>query len=506
VSFAAIYLPEFPAMAWLRAAPQLRAQPFAILAGVPPQERIVSLNQRAKASGIRRGMGKAQAEAACAVQFRSRRIEEEKNAFALVTEIAQRFSPRVQAVRSSANDAEVSKPLSASLLIDSSGIGTLFGTIEQYARKLHQDLTDAGFPAGVGVAPNAAAALLLAQTAAHSREKVICADQRGLQAKLAPLPVSLLPCEPKMLGVFSRWGIRTLGELAALPQSELISRLGQQGQHLQQLALGAAKHLLVPEELEFTLSETMTLDNPLDLLDSLLFVLAPMLEAILRKARERAYALRSATLTLQLERGAPHTIQIRPALPSQDRESLLKLLHLELTAHPPPSGILAVTLNADPAKPQTAQRGLFQAQFPDPGKLDLLLARLRSIAGEGNVGSPELQNSYSEDDFAMAPFRPVSQASTATEQSIYRLAVRVFRPPQPARVVSEGKQLRSLYWQGARLQVAASAGPWNTSGAWWDERSWDSEHWDVVIAEPAQALRLRYERASKAWFVIGLYD
>ena len=134
----------------------------------------------------------------------------------------------------------------------------------------------------------------------------------------------------------------------------------------------------------------------------------------------------------------PHTIQVRPAIPTQDRESLLKLLHLELTAHPPPAGILAVTLNGDPAKPQTAQRGLFQAQFPDPGKLDLLLARLRSIAGEGNVGSPELQNSCREDDFTMAPFHPSPHGSTASEQTSSRLAVRVFRPPQPVRVCVRG--------------------------------------------------------------------
>ena len=230
MSFAAIYLPEFPAMAWLRAAPQLRAQPVAILEGVPPQERIVSLNQRAKASGIRHGMGKAQAEAACAIQFRSRRIEEEINAFALVTDIAGRFSPQVQAVRSSASDSEASKPLSASLLIDSSGIGTLFGTAEQYARKLHRELADARvFPAGVGAAPNAAAALLLAQSAATGNQKVICVDWRGLQARLAPLSVSLLPCEPKMLGVFSPLGHSDSGRAGRASPSRAHQPFGAEG-------------------------------------------------------------------------------------------------------------------------------------------------------------------------------------------------------------------------------------------------------------------------------------
>ncbi len=84
-----------------------------------------------------------------------------------------------------------------------------------------------------------------------------------------------------------------------------------------------------------------------------------MLEALLRKAVGSAYALRSVRLSLQLERGEPHCIRVRPATPTQNREVLLKLLKLELQAHPPKTGILGITLEAEPAQPQTAQRGLF---------------------------------------------------------------------------------------------------------------------------------------------------
>ena len=36
--------------------------------------------------------------------------------------------------------------------------------------------------------------------------------------------------------------------------------------------------------------------------------------------------------------------------------------------------------------------------------------------------------------------------------------------------------------------------------------TWDHDLWDVVTVEPIQALRLRQDHASKAWFVVGLYD
>ena len=262
----------------------------------------------------------------------------------------------------------------------------------------------------------------------------------------------------------------------------------------------------MPEEPEFTLSETTALDSPLDLLDCLLFVLSPMLEAVLRKAMDRAYALRSVRLTLELERAEPHTVAVRPATPTQNREVLLKLLNLELQAHPPGSGILRIRLDAEPAQPQKAQRGLFQAQFPEPDRLELLLARLRSIAGEDNVGSPQLQNSHGEDAFTLAPFQPSLRTGTEEEPVLSRLALRVFRPPQPVRVACWGNQPRTMFWQGARLPIASAAGPWHTSGSWWDGEAWDHDLWDVVTANPVQALRLRQDHVCSTWTVVGLYD
>ncbi len=162
-------------------------------------------------------------------------------------------------------------------------------------------------------------------------------------------------------------------------------------------------------------------------------------------------ALRSVRLTLRLERGDPHSLEVRPATPTQNRELLLKLLNLDLQAHPPQAGIVGVMLGAEPAQPQTAQRGLFQAQFPEPDKLELLLARLRSVAGQGNVGSPQLLNRHGDDAFAMAPFRPSIRAGAEREGVPSRLALRVFRPPQPVRVTCRADQPcfmsgRALAW------------------------------------------------------------
>ncbi len=502
MSFTAIHIPEFPVAAWLSKSPALRDQPLVVLRGTPPQESVASVNTVAVESGISHGMSKVQAETACRAHFRKRDEKEESEAFRLVEETTGKFSPRVQAISAPANDYAGADRLTASLLIDCSGTGLLFGTARSYAERLQRELEVVGFPCAVATAPNAEAALILSR----SNCGIICVEQEQLRDKLTRLPASLLPCDAKTHAVLQRWGIKTLGQLASLPTTGLISRLGQNGHRLQQLARGEAPRLLAPIEEAFSLTESLQLDFPIDGLQRLSVALAHLLDAILRKAIEHAYAVRTLTATFVLDRAQTHVVHIAPANPSQNRDALLKLLDLELQAHPPQSEVVAIRLEADPAQPQRAQRGLFQSQFPESDKLDLLVARLRSIAGERNVGSPELANSHREDAFVLAPFRPEPAPADREQARPMRSALRTFRPAQSVRVLLANERPGTVFWSGAKLNVADAAGPWRKSGSWWDRSSFDYDYWDVLTAEPAYMLRLQQEHLSHTWKLVGLYD
>lgn len=489
-------------MAWQRHSQEVRSSACVVIDGVAPQEKVVARCVRARQLGIEHGMTKAQAEASAAALFRRRETKEEKVAQAFLMELVFRFSPRVETIACFDNNYANAIEPSLILLLDSSGTGALFGSVEDYAQKLHKELQQASFPAGVGSAVHADTAVVLAR----STHGVIATDRHSARQCLAGLPIARLDCDAKTLSVLRRWGIRTFGDLAALPETALVSRLGQQGRKLQQLARGESARLLVPDEPEFTLSETAALDTPIELLDSLLFVLSPMLETTLRKAGQYGYAIRSVCLTLELERMGPHAIAVRPATPTQNQEVLLKLLNLELRAHPPGSGIVSVTLDAEPTQPQTAQRGLFQAQFPEPDKLDILLARLRAIAGDEYVGSPQLQNSHGEDTFTLVPFRPCVREDETCTTALHQTVLRMCRPPDEVRVTCWDHQPRVMVWQGVRHLVRSSVGPWDSSGSWWDGGAWNHDLWDVVTGDPPQALRLRHDNVSNKWFVVGVYD
>ncbi len=499
---AAIYISEFPIASLLRDSLS-DDLPAAVLEGTPPLERIFSLNPAAGKLGIRHGMSKVQAETSGTVHFHKRSLLEEAAAFSCVQAAAERFSPRIQPVAFPKNQYRNCMQPAASLLLDTSGTYKLFGISQEFAGKLRQQLRAAGFSANIAISPNAEASLLLAR----SFPGITCLQANDVADRLAHLPVASLQSDPAVLEVFRKWGVHTLAQLAALPEAALISRIGQQGRRMQQMARGVAEHLLIAEEPQLHLHAHVDLDTPVDLLESLLFILSPMLEQLIRQASERACSLRLIVVKLQLEKADLYELVLRPALPSDNRDLLLKLLNLELHSHPPQAMITAVTLTAEPARPQVAQRGLFQSQFPEPGKLDLLLARLRSIAGEGCVGSPVLQNSLRDHEFQIAAYQP-GQSSKQTEPPVTsaRLALRRMRPPDPVRVMIRNGSPASLYWQGGRLELADAIGPWQSSGYWWEERRWEAEEWDAVIADPPQALRLQHECRHNTWTVVGIYD
>jgi protein ImuB len=224
MEYAAIHIPEFPVVAWLRLDAAVRFHALAITEGIAPLQRVVSINRAAKSQGVSRGTSKVQAEATGPLLFRNRSISEETAAFEDVLEIAERFSPRIEALAGPLNSYAQARTLSVSLLIDRTGTETLFGTAEQYARKLKSEFEAANFPCSVATCSNAEASLLLAR----SHTGVTCIQTHELAKRLAPLPISLLRCDEATLTVFGKWGVRTLGELAALPESSLISRIGQQ--------------------------------------------------------------------------------------------------------------------------------------------------------------------------------------------------------------------------------------------------------------------------------------
>ncbi len=496
--YAAVYAQELPAQALLRLSPELCRKPLAVLAGEPPLEHVCSANELAYAQGVQLGMTRLETEAFAYLVILRRSPAAEQSSRTALLECVQRFSPRVEEI-----------PFHCALAFgaDLRGTKRLLGEPQEIAGHLQQQALQIGIRASVAVSGNLHAALCW--TRGRSGTSVLQhGDERNA---ISPLPISVLNLSVEQRETLELWGIRTLGSLAALPEKELIARLGQDGKRLRQLAAGEHSHLLQPLEEEPELEEAVEFDIGLESLDSVMFVVSPMLQQLVARAASRALALVAVTITCALEDGKQYVRTIRSALPTIDEASLLRLLHLDLIANPAPSAVRGIRLYAEVEKPNRAQLGLFAPQFPEPMRLEVTLARLAAVVGsEGRVGAPELRDSHEREAFRIQRFVAPENACASKSAIPFRFsALRILRPPETVFVKVVQERPRIFVFQERQYQVLEAYGPWAASGAWWKPEHWVFQQWDV-IAQAQNGIRLfcqiAHDLKRQQWQMEALYD
>jgi len=495
--YACLYAKEFPAQAVLRLRPELRERPVVIVEGEPPLQTVCSFNAKARYLGIVRGMTKVELDTFSSLIVLPRSRPEEVSTHAVMLECAGAFSPRVE------DRSEGSVFL---CVIDIAGTEKLLGPPEVLARELLRSVQVLGIRASVAISKNFYTTLSYVR-GSSSRITFIAPGNEGLA--LAPLPLKVLDISAEHADTFGLWGIRTLGAVAALPEKELISRLGQEGRRLRQLARGELPHHFVPYEAAFELQERMELDTPVEQLDSLLFVFGVMLEQLTLRATARVLALASVIITLSLEGGATHVRTVRPALPTNDRPLWLKLLQLDLEAHPPQAAIVAVTLAAEPGSTSKVQLGLFSPQLPEPVRLDVTLARIRALVGDECVGSPVLRDTNQPDGFRVEPFKVPSSRSSSSATVSSSAAMRQLRPPERASIMLRDRHPASFVFRDCRYEVEHAYGPWLAEGDWWNRQTWALEQWDLIGRSSDGTMLcccLVRDLKEQSWHVVTLYD
>jgi protein ImuB len=549
MSYACIFVPDFPVAAILRAEPELRSHPVAVLEGKPPLQKVLSLNEEGRQAGICEGMAKLQAELCNGLALRDRSELQESAAHQALLDCAQSFSPRVE---DCAPDT---------LLLDLSGLDKLFGPLPKIAREIFHRACEMGLKTNIAVASTLESAFL----AAHGFSGVTVIPEGKEAEILGSLPVAVLFSDQtnpeqteKFLETFRRWGIHKFRDIASLPEIALTERLGQAGLDLQRKARGLGTRNLVPSDPPLVFEEALELEFPIVLLEPLAFVLNRMLEQLCARLQGRALAAQELRLELSLENGflrdtscsswclkneillnASRMFErtIHLPVPLLNAKTFLKLLQLDLQANPPGAPIKKVHLHIEPAKPRPGQNGFFIPSSPEPEKLELTLARINGIVGDGRAGSPVLLDTHRRDAFEMRHFSPSEMKSSGNghfarpngkghkalalaERERTTLdhltdslvtALRIFRPPIHVRVnYSKGhlSHIRSLKGRQISGDVLWSAGPWRSSGDWWEHDEWMRDEWDIAVQEKIGIVlyRLVHDLISGRWMLDGSYD
>jgi protein ImuB len=399
---------------------------------------------------------------------------------------AEAFSPNVEFSREMA-------------VIDIRGLRTLYGCPESIGKAIAERVSELGARVGIAVNPHSAIA------AARGFNGLTVIPPGEEDRVLSTLPLDLLSPDEEIQQTLTDWGVRTFAELAALPEDGIAERLGSAGVRLRQMARGMGARPLVPSKENPVFEAGMQLDHSLELLEPLLFILSRLLNDICTSLATHSLAANELKLKLDLENKREYTRTLHLPFATREPATFLKLLQYDLAAHPPKAPIVGVHLIAAPVHPRVVQGGLFIPLAPEPEKLELTLARITAIVGEGNAGTPELLDTHRPGAFRMLRFDgKQAEVPRSIECAEPRLAIRIYRPPLPANVITQEGYPAKINARGVSGTVTAFAGPWRTSGDWITQNSWTYDEWDVAL-QSGGVYRLRH-LAPNQWFIDGNYD
>jgi protein ImuB len=454
--------------------------------------------------------------------------------------IAQQFSPRYET-----RDDHV--------VIDVRGLDRLLGDARTVGEELRREAADRGLRVHVAIAGTQTAATVLAvarpgmaviepgeeaEVLASISIEVLCKAARSGP----PLSGPERPALQDAIAAFTRWGLNTLGEIAALPAADLSARLGRHGQLWQALARGIDVRPLVPDRPEERFDASLDLEWPIEGLEPLSFVLTRLLEPLSIRLERRDRGVAVLHVQLGLVTKDVHARRLELPSPLRDVRALRTLALLDLEAHPPPGENIAidrVTVTIDPTPGRVLQHTLFTRPHPAPEQLSTLLARLGAAMGQDRIGAPIVVDSYRPGAFAMKPFatehgtqggkgrmggtgrmeKPELRAPSP-EPRVPAASLRRCRQPVPARVAVDaaGRPVRvTTDRRGfAGGSVRQAVGPWKTSGEWWlpsragrageaGQAGWDRDEWDVALGDGGSYC-VFFDHQTHAWFIDAIID
>jgi protein ImuB len=479
--YAVLCAPDFRLQATLRHHPQLAGQPVALLDSNGKKPHVCELTPAAAAARVELRMSPTQAKARCPdLHLISGNPGHERAAHDVLLQTAETISPFLEAT--------------------SPGVVTIEWPPEKPVDEmtLAVSLVDPLCVLGLGVRVGIAATPFLALLAARFAQPVkIVGDAARF---LARLPVDAIDPSDEIRDVLQAWGIRTVGDLVALPISQVGERLGPEAVELWERATGGRpRPLKLVKPREF-FSEQADLENPLEMLEPLLFLLRRFLEQITARLAHVYLVVGKLRLVLRFERDSPYQRIFTIPQPTRDVGLLFRMLHTHLENFASESAIIGLELAAQPVRPGMEQFGLLEKGLRDPHQLAETLARLGALVGADRVGTPELQPSAHPDAFHLRPYDAMASLSS-TETPLIGVPWLRFTPPVPAKIDLNDGQPAFLHSPRFTGPITETCGPWLLEGNWWESRHWWREEWDAATDGGIYRLVL----AGTDWFLDGIY-
>lgn len=387
----------------------------------------------------------------------------------------------------------------------------------------------------VGIADGPFAAALAADAARPGAAVVVPTGEAP--TFLASLPLACLD-RPDLVEVLGRLGLRTLGDLAALPGRDVLGRFGRDGQAAWRLARGLDERPPATEPPPPDLTVTAQLDPPADSVAPAAFLARGMAEELHRRLWSRGSACTRVVIGAETEHGE-RSERVWRAEGALTAAAIADRLRWQLdgwlqgsTRHRPTAGISRLWLVPDEVVPAGGrQLGFWGSDVATTERASRAVARVQGMLGVGSVAVPEWQGSR-DPATQIALVEAEAVDLTADRPGAHRDRVvgpwpgrlpapapaRIHAAPLSAEVVDAADAPVQVSGRGAisappaRLSVGggpwadvvAWAGPWPLEERWWDPSTARRRARVQLVTTDGQA-HLAVLEAGR-WHVDATYD
>jgi DNA polymerase-4 len=314
--------------------PELRGQPV-IVGGLQGRGVVCAASYEARTFGVRSAMPMVTARRLCPQGiYVPTRMGYYAEISQQIRDIFLSFTPLVE-------------PLSLDeAFLDVRGSEQLFGPVLEMARKIKGRIkTETDLTASVGVAPNKFLAKLASDYGKPDGFVII--EEKDIARFLAPLPVSRIwGVGPKGERRLHALGLRTMGEVAALPEETLSGHFGETGRHLWRLANGIDERSVIPDREAKSISTETTFETDIGDHDLLARWLMDLVDHLATRVRHSGLRARTVTLKVRSARFRTRTKSKTLPVPTDVTEAIWQaasdLLRRSLTKEMVPVRLLGV--------------------------------------------------------------------------------------------------------------------------------------------------------------------
>ena len=473
---------------------------------------------------------------------------------------AREFEPVVRAVAEVSPRLDVIEPGWVSLA--ARGPSKYFGGDAAVAEHLQHVVAEVGVVVrvGVGVADGRFSSSVAARLSVR-RDSPVVVEPEQSPAFCASLPIGWLQTlgesEPEMIDLFTRLGLRRLGDLAALDPADVLGRFGHPGVHAHRLAAGADVRPSSTTDPAPERRLDQVLDDPVAQASAVVFVAKQLADELGQSLSATGRVCTRLVVELETENGERSERSWyrsaglnAPAMVERVRWQLDAWVNLPRgSEHEITGGIALIRLTPDEVRADVgSQLGLWGGQSEADRQAARTIARLTSMTSDDAVTVPVWNGGrLPADRYRWVPAsnvdldgraRAVSSAGTGSGPSgpwpgalPAPSPSTVFADPHPAEVLDDvgqpvqvsGRgvvsappaQFRLMSgdeasgWRPGRTRdIAAWAGPWPIDERWWEpEGHRRLARFQVITEDPAGDQRGYLVVAEhRRWWVAALYD